>query len=278
MKNKILIKILLDAVMTVLYVLLMFGYGISPLFHEVFGILTGLLFVFHIWLNLPMLKALGKRVQRSRGFSSDRATLISDGVLTVCMPVVIISGLMISGVLFSTEGSAEILTLHNIASYLGLASMAAHLLLHAKYLYAVGKITAKRFGESSMKKTAGRFAAAVAAVVIVYSITQSVFSGKTAADSADAGSSGEISYVQPSQSFPQYIEESGETEEDEDKQQYTETETQQTQDTPTLSEYLGSLHCTGCGRHCSLLSPHCGRGQQQAETAESEYQELYQTA
>lgn len=47
-------------------------------------------------------------------------------------------------------------------------------------------------------------------------------------------------------------------------------------DAPTSGEsendYLGRLTCTGCGKRCSLLSPQCGRGMNQAEQASTYYE------
>ena len=42
-------------------------------------------------------------------------------------------------------------------------------------------------------------------------------------------------------------------------------------ETPTLEDYLSKLFCTGCSRHCSLLSPQCSKGTAQAEQAQREY-------
>ena len=47
------------------------------------------------------------------------------------------------------------------------------------------------------------------------------------------------------------------------------------EETVSLDDYLGSLFCSGCGKHCSLLSPRCGRGQDQASQATAEYYETY---
>ena len=47
------------------------------------------------------------------------------------------------------------------------------------------------------------------------------------------------------------------------------------EETVSLDDYLGSLFCSGCGKHCSLLSPRCGRGQDQASQAAAEYYETY---
>lgn len=47
---------------------------------------------------------------------------------------------------------------------------------------------------------------------------------------------------------------------------------------PTLNEYLGSLRCTGCSKHCLLLYPQCSVGVRQAENATQTYNSLYSTA
>lgn len=49
----------------------------------------------------------------------------------------------------------------------------------------------------------------------------------------------------------------------------------QTEDTPSLTEYLKTLFCNGCGKHCSLLSPRCGKGTQKASQATTEYYNKY---
>lgn len=39
----------------------------------------------------------------------------------------------------------------------------------------------------------------------------------------------------------------------------------------SVDEYLGNLHCTGCGRHCVLTNPQCNVGATQAQQATQEY-------
>lgn len=41
--------------------------------------------------------------------------------------------------------------------------------------------------------------------------------------------------------------------------------------TPTLQEYLGSLFCNQCPKHCSLTAPQCGGGEEMAAEATKEY-------
>ena len=45
----------------------------------------------------------------------------------------------------------------------------------------------------------------------------------------------------------------------------------------TIEKYLGKLHCTGCGRHCLLTNPQCGKGISQQQQMVKEYNEEYNT-
>ena len=44
---------------------------------------------------------------------------------------------------------------------------------------------------------------------------------------------------------------------------------------PTLAEFLSGLRCSGCGKHCPLSHPRCGRGEMQAQQATEVYYQTY---
>ena len=44
---------------------------------------------------------------------------------------------------------------------------------------------------------------------------------------------------------------------------------------PTLNQYLSALRCGGCRRNCLLINPRCMNGRSKAETATTEYYDLY---
>ena len=54
-----------------------------------------------------------------------------------------------------------------------------------------------------------------------------------------------------------------------------EVKTEPEEEEVSLEEYLSGLFCNQCGRHCSLLSPRCGRGVEQASAAEAEFYQIY---
>ena len=46
---------------------------------------------------------------------------------------------------------------------------------------------------------------------------------------------------------------------------------------PTLAQYLGSKHCSGCHNHCVLTAIRCSIGNSAIESATSEYNSKYET-
>lgn len=72
-----------------------------------------------------------------------------------------------------------------------------------------------------------------------------------------------------------YEEEYVEEEYDEEEYEVVYDDEPEPEPVMSLSDYLGGLYCSGCGRHCCLLSPNCGKGRTQAANAEAEYYEIY---
>ena len=62
---------------------------------------------------------------------------------------------------------------------------------------------------------------------------------------------------------------------EDDTEEYYEPDPEPIEPEVSLGDYLSSLNCSGCGKHCSLLSPRCGKGENQAAQATNEYYEIY---
>lgn len=62
---------------------------------------------------------------------------------------------------------------------------------------------------------------------------------------------------------------------EDDTEEYYELDPEPIEPEVSLGDYLSSLTCSGCGKHCSLLSPRCGKGENQAAQATNEYYEIY---
>lgn len=126
--------------MTVVYLMLMFARGAGEFFHEAAGIGIGILFIIHILLNLSMTKGLFRSVNNRKAKPVRIIQFISDILLMICMPVVIITGILIARELLVIDSGLPwelIFTIHNVLSYVCLGVMAVHLLLHLKYLVGV---------------------------------------------------------------------------------------------------------------------------------------------
>lgn len=309
MKRTTIVKLLIDVTMTVLYLLLMFAGGLGGFFHEIAGIGFCVIYIVHILLNRPMTRGLFKGV-KSTSRKPDRVILlISDIVMMICMPIVVLTGVLIARELFVIDIGLPwdfIFSLHNALSYVCLGTMALHLLLHAKYLIGVFKKLPSVNGRE-VRSAFCRFGAGAAAAITIYFSVYSVINGNmTNEPLASAGKNNNTPKpTEPVATAPTtevltqeqtisttlpitedyFANTEGDVTDEQIEmttQQVVEEETQiepvteeETEEIPSLEEFLSSMYCTGCSRHCSLLSPRCGRGEAQAEQAQYEYEQLY---
>lgn len=309
MKRTTIVKLLIDVTMTVLYLLLMFAGGLGGFFHEIAGIGFCVIYIVHILLNRPMTRGLFKGV-KSTSRKPDRVILlISDIVMMICMPIVVLTGILIARELFVIDIGLPwdfIFSLHNALSYVCLGTMALHLVLYAKYLIGVFKKLPSVNGRE-VRSALYRFGAGAAAAVTIYFSVYSVINGNmTNEPLASAGKNNNTPKpTEPVATAPTtevltqeqtisttlpitedyFANTEGDVTDEQIEmttQQVVEEETQiepvteeETEKIPSLEEFLSGMNCTGCGKHCSLLSPRCGRGEAQAEQAQYEYEQLY---
>ncbi|MFI3236698.1 MAG: DUF4405 domain-containing protein [Lachnospiraceae bacterium] len=240
---KLLIKIIIDTMMFVLYLFLMFGFGTTLFFHEVAGLGIIILFVLHVILNKIQIKGLIKGKTRSR---KNIYHLVTDILLLVGMLVVIISGVFISKYLFSFEMSLPqevIYKVHKGCSYLCLAILAIHVMLHGNYLVGAVKNIYKNKYATYVRRTFAGVVCISVIVVFIYNQVQIVVDKK----------------------MEVVIDQEGEV-------------LDEMQNPPeSLEDYLGGLTCRGCVKSCSLLALQCHSGEREVETFTQKYYELYET-
>jgi hypothetical protein len=262
MSKTIKYKLFLDLAMTVLYLLLMFGYKTGALFHEIAGIGILLLFSLHLLLNrkefLGLLR-IGSKMQNSRKVFQ----CLSDLVLILGMPVTILTGALISQRLFGRTLQTSVLAVHNFSAYLCLSVLLLHLLTHVRYLLFVCIRRFRGAGQMGTVRLAERAFAFSAAVCFLYLALSGAFTKSIGSSLISVASSTANTAIVSSSA--------GKKEEDISASIGSDS----TADVPSLSEHLGKLYCTGCHRHCSLLNPLCAKGQTQAEQAEIKYSEQY---
>lgn len=286
MKRNVIIKLFIDIAMLVLYILLMFAKGLGGFFHETVGIGIGIVFVIHILMNISMTKGLLKSLKG--GKFSKKLLLFSDIALTICMPIVIVTGILIAKELFVVKTGISwtlLFDLHNVLSFVCLGIMALHILLHAKYLVGVFKKIPSSFSGAEMRSAALRFVTGAAAAAFIYSFLafyKNVFADQSAPKIHSLGSASKpvptasnAAAGESSASNPTAIDEDDSATDDIESEQSITSAEETLSTPPTLEEYLSGLRCTGCGRACFLLNPRCGKGQAQASRAAEEYNRLY---
>ncbi len=135
MKDRNKIKILLDVIMIVVLLLLYNSHVISVGFHEIAGLVLGVLFFVHIFLNFSWVKAISQKI-----FSKDikvrvKVVYVIDFLLLISFALIIISGIAISKVVFhNVINFSSARTMHYFASGLSIILIGCHLGLHYGFI------------------------------------------------------------------------------------------------------------------------------------------------
>ena len=272
MSGKTLTKIALDIVMTILFVTLIKAHETGLAFHEIVGLSIFALFTSHILLNWSWVKNITKNLFHRKLKTSAKLKYALNMTLFLLIATIIITGILISQVVFPSIGSSLdtklLLMIHILTSYLCLGLFVLHIGLHRRYLIeSVRKILAN-LQERNARKTFLRLGAAALIVVVLYS---RIISLATRNENQANLYGAQIASSSQTTTAIKGRDESSHN-------QVYENNTNAVGETITLSNYLGNLHCTVCPKHCSLLSPQCGRADPQIRTAKIKYQKLYGTA
>jgi len=135
------LKLVLDAVMLILLVLMYKKQVISLEFHEIGGLALIGLFLIHHLVNAKWIGAVTQRLFAKGTPGLVRARYIVDALLLLAFLAVGVTGVFISKVVFSLHVAGNFKTLHYFASALAILLMGVHLGLHAEYLF--GKLLRK---------------------------------------------------------------------------------------------------------------------------------------
>lgn len=262
MNEKFRLKMILDAIMLVLWLVLM-DFNLTGLtLHEILGVVILMVVVVHNALNYSWIKNVTKNYFKKKTTTLTRVKYALNLLLLVLMVIIGASGFML---VFGDSDRSLWLNLHSAGSYAGMIVIAVHVGLH-------GEMIMGALGKAFNINSRGRLRQVVLSLVSLVIISSGIYL------STKIGLLGKI--------VP--ADKEGDTEEtqtyDMTSNSSTTTYTKLTSDTQvaadtqageTLEEYLGNQICTACHKHCSLLSPQCGRGETQAQQANAEYVELY---
>lgn len=304
MKSTLVVKILLDISMLALYLFLTYGLEISPLFHEAAGVGIGVIYGLHLFLNRKWIACVFKgKIKGTKNIMN----VVFDSALFLGMILIIVTGILISNILFVNNLPIEyglICDIHNIASYVCLGVMGLHVVMHLKYLFLSIKNILKNISKPAVVRVYASFALCVVIISIVF-LQFNAFENykyKTLSSyNSPATTPTPVATLAPtatpkteSSSEPHkpdsldMLTEPSETEESSvitqeetpapasSQEEITQPEAPVATDPPmTLNDFLAGLTCTGCSKRCSLLSPRCGRGEDQAYSATLEYNAEY---
>ncbi|HWQ06822.1 MAG TPA: DUF4405 domain-containing protein [Feifaniaceae bacterium] len=134
-------KLILDAVMLILLVLMYRKQAISIAFHEIGGLALVGLFIIHHLVNGKWIAAVTKRLFSKQTSGYARTCYIVNVLLLLAFLTVGVTGVLISKVVFSIHVSGNFKTLHYFSSALAVILMGVHLGLHADYIF--GKLLKK---------------------------------------------------------------------------------------------------------------------------------------
>lgn len=165
------LKLILDAVMLILLVLMYRKQVVSLAFHEIGGLALIGLFIIHHLVNAKWIGAVTRRLFAKGTPGIVRARYIVDTLLLLAFLAVGVTGVLISKVVFTLRVAGNWKTLHYFASALAVLLMGVHLGLHAEFLF--GKLL-KRGANKAARIALGVLLAAMIAFG-GYSLTTTSF-------------------------------------------------------------------------------------------------------
>lgn len=261
--------------MTILFILLLDSTITGMQLHELIGIGIFVLFIIHKLLNYKWIVAITKNIFGKKTKLKTRIMYILDVLILIAVTLTALSGIFISKSLFTwitVSNTAFWKTIHSPVAYLSFILISIHLGLHWQYIMAAFRKMFKVNKESVARKRILRIFALVLAIAGIKSSIENNIAGKIVTPLLSGSSNTESQKETVSTSIVNSTQIVTSTSDNTISADSTQTvSSTQTTSTQTLEQYLGSLYCTGCSKHCSLLYPQCSIGEQQAERATANY-------
>ena len=269
-------KMIMDGIMMILLLVLM-NYDLTGgLIHEFLGIVILVGFIIHAAANRRYYAAMIKAIKRGEAGTRNKVAFAINIILPFLAILMLLSSVAVSrellpgiSVMFRSEMWVPI---HIICAVVLLICVFIHVCLHAKMISAFIGQYAESPALQKLKSAGMRVMAFLFALLVIKSSFSNMTDAVSLLPSGDPTQS-EFDSDSNKQSNEMIIEDNDTGDQD---GYVIEIEPEpEAEETVSLEDYLGSLFCSGCGRHCSLLSPRCGKGENQASQAAEEYYETY---
>jgi hypothetical protein len=273
MSSKTITKIVLDIVMTVLFVILIFAYDTGLTFHEIAGLSLFVLFIYHIILNWTWVKGVTKNLLSKKIKRKIKILYALNTVLLIGVSTIIVTGIMISRVVFDfglSGGSNVLSAVHEWTTYACLGFFAIHIALNWRFVSVNVRKMSSSLGGVRLRKSLQALGASALVLAVMYTVITPGSEKAAATTAALQGSTLDMAVVRKI-----------DTDQDSDTITGDDIDTidngiqDNVKDIPSLFDYLSGLFCTGCDKHCPLSSPMCKKGDAQVQAAEIQYQKLY---
>ena len=216
------------------------------LYHEILGIILFIIYIIHMGLNYKVIKNMAAKIIKGEALPL-KTTLgfILDVIMFLCLILLMISGIAISKFIFNINGGTIWINIHNISAYTLFGSIIVHVLLHLKM---IRKFIANKFDIDETVVNILMLLMISGSTFIVY---RHFINEKKSIDSSKQLNNNSSSNSESNNNSGGSV--------------------------PTLAQYLGSKHCSGCHNHCVLTAIRCSIGVNAKETATSEYYSKYGT-
>lgn len=251
------IKYILDALMTLIMVLLMKITFVGLLWHEILGLGIFLLFVIHNLINIKYFICVLMK------FFSDcvklrvKIGIVLDLILFVVVTAIVATGIMISKEIFPFGYVGLVSGLHHSLSYLSLILISIHVGLHWSSIMDAFR---KMFRLEKLNRARTYVLRLVTLLIVFFGI-------KGSFNQDVAGKLLEFNNIDENKDiFEKQIQNSSRRNNEDNDQSLDERTTQE-----SLEEFLEKLHCDGCPKHCPLSAPRCNIGVEKAMEAKEEY-------
>lgn len=260
------IKIILDIIMIIIMILLMNLQVTGLNIHEILGIIIFALFIIHKVLNKKWITTMSKNIFNKNIKLKTKVMYWLDTILLIVLTINVVTGILISKCILTniTVTNIELTTnIHNIISIISIILIAIHLAFHLENIIAKIKKAFKKPIEFTTIDIIVKCIYAIIAVITVYVLVKSIlFKENDNITTTNTILNNTIITKK----------------EDDDEQANSNITNSTVTDMPeSIEEYLSKLFCTGCGRHCPLTNPQCGRGMSSQTAKVQEYNETYNT-
>jgi len=291
MRDKTLLKFLLDILLVVLFLNIFESELIGATWHEILGLGIGVLFAVHLMFNWTWVKNITRNLFNPAFKLKPKLFFVLNIMSFICLVAMIYTGIEISRILFPSEAAVfnhDLVEVHEAVAHALLGLFALHLALHWRFIVnAVCKLYAG-LSTKYVKAIAGVSVLAVVASLYTQMATSSTedaeqtravreplqYRHEQHREDHQAGPMGNYAPELPLEDTAS--EEAAYSAEPSQAGSLAENPNDAGAEVG-LSDYLGNLFCNGCSNHCSLLSPQCENGARNRELARDQYQQQYVT-